>query len=112
MKDYFDKDWKGDVRVLDTWMDSSISELYMLKYKSDEDFFKRAIGKSKAAGKEIVRTWLYYTILRGYLETGKPCFEDAWIHQHILDGSGRKMSKSVGNVIDPQEILRDDGAEP
>jgi valyl-tRNA synthetase len=58
-----------------------------------------------------VRTWLYYTLLRGYLETKKPAFEEVWIHQHIVDEKGRKMSKSVGNIIDPQELLREFGAE-
>jgi len=45
------------------------------------------------------------------LETGKPCFNDVWIHQHILDSKGKKMSKSLGNVIDPQDILKEEGAE-
>ncbi len=111
-KEFKDLKWAGETRVFDTWMDSSISELVMLKYKQDDEFFKRAYPASlRPQGKEIVRTWLYYTILRGFLETKKPCFEDVWIHQHILDGNGRKMSKSLGNVIDPQEILRDFGAE-
>jgi len=104
--------WVGEIRVFDTWMDSSISELYILKYKKDSDFFKKAFPASlRPQGKEIVRTWLYYTILRGYLETKKACFKDVWIHQHILDGNGRKMSKSLGNVINPQEILSNYGAE-
>jgi valyl-tRNA synthetase len=110
--DYPKKKWTGEERVLDTWFDSSISELNMLKYKSDDEFFKRAYPATlRPQGKEIVRTWLYYTILRGFLETGKPCFTDTWIHQHILDGKGRKMSKSAGNVIDPQVIIKEDGAE-
>ena len=104
--------WKGDERVLDTWFDSSISELVILKYGDDESFFKRAYPATlRPQGKEIVRTWLYYTLLRGYLETGKPCFKDVWIHNHIVDAFGRKMSKSLGNVINPQELLRDYGAE-
>jgi len=104
--------WIGETRVLDTWFDSSISELNMLKYKSDDTFFEKSYPATlRPQGKEIVRTWLYYTILRGFLETGKPCFKDVWIHQHILDGNGRKMSKSLGNVIDPQQILKEDGAE-
>jgi valyl-tRNA synthetase len=107
-----DKKWVGEIRVFDTWFDSSISELNMLKYQIDDEFFKKAYPATlRPQGKEIVRTWLYYTILRGYLETGKACFKDAWIHQHILDASGRKMSKSLGNVIDPQDILKDEGAE-
>ena len=108
----FSLKWKGEERVFDTWMDSSISELFILKYNIDSDFFKKSYPATlRPQGKEIVRTWLYYTILRGYLETGKPCFKDVWIHQHILDEKGRKMSKSEGNIIDPQEILRDYGAE-
>ncbi len=108
----FDEKWVGETRVLDTWMDSSISELNIIKYKSDSDFFKKAFPISlRPQGKEIVRTWLYYTLLRGYLETKKPCFKDVWIHQHILDEKGGKMSKSKGNVIDPVDILNEEGAE-
>lgn len=111
-KDFKNKNWIGETRVLDTWFDSSISELYILKYKEDDIFFKKAFPASlRPQGKEIVRTWLYYTILRGYIETKKACFEDVWIHQHITDEKGRKMSKSLGNVIDPKEILKDFGAE-
>jgi valyl-tRNA synthetase len=108
----FNLNWKGDDRVLDTWMDSSISEMYIIKYKSDDEFFKRAYPVTlRPQGKEIVRTWLYYTLLRGYLETGELCFKDVWVHQHVLDEKGRKMSKSAGNIIDPQELLRNFGAE-
>lgn len=112
VKDFPSNKWKGEERVLDTWFDSSISELNMLQYHKDDEFFKKAYPASlRPQGKEIVRTWLYYTVLRGFLETGKACFTDTWIHQHILDEKGRKMSKSVGNIIDPQEILKEDGAE-
>jgi len=112
IKDFPDKKFKPEQRILDTWMDSSISDLYILKYKSNNDFFKKAFPSTlRPQGKEIVRTWLYYTILRGYLETGKLCFKDTWIHQHILDAKSRKMSKSDGNIIDPQELLKEYGAE-
>jgi valyl-tRNA synthetase len=112
LKNYKDKTWKGETRVFDTWMDSSISELNILKYKSDDDFFKKSYPASlRPQGKEIVRTWLYYTLLRGHLETGKSCFKDIWIHQHITDNKGRKMSKSLGNVINPQKLLKEYGGE-
>jgi len=112
IKDFKGVKWVGEERVFDTWMDSSISELYILRYKINDYFFKKAYPATlRPQGKEIVRTWLYYTLLRGYLETGKPCFRDVWIHQHILDEKGRKMSKSLGNVIDPQQILKECGAE-
>ena len=84
-------EWKGDERVLDTWFDSSISELYLLQYEKNPGFFKKAYPASlRPQGKEIVRTWLYYTLLRGYLETEKPAFKDVWIHQHVLDSKGKK----------------------
>ncbi len=112
VKDFPNLKWKGETRVLDTWMDSSISELVILKYKSDNNFFKKAYPCSlRPQGKEIIRTWLYYTLLRGYLETKKACFKDVWINQHIVDKNGYKMSKSKGNVIDPQKLLKIYGAE-
>ena len=104
---------EGDARVFDTWFDSSISPLYILKYERDEEFFSKNNRCSlRPQGKEIVRTWLYYTVFKCYLLTEKPIFKDVWIHQHILDEKGAKMSKSSGNVIDPQEILKRYGAEP
>jgi valyl-tRNA synthetase len=112
IKNFSDLDWKGETKVMDTWMDSSISELAMLKYKTDDKFFKKAYPASlRPQGKEIIRTWLYYTMLRGYLETGKLCFDDAWINQHIVDAKGYKMSKSKGNVIDPLMLLEKYGGE-
>jgi len=112
VRDFKNSKWRGEERVFDTWMDSSISELVLLKYKQNEEFFKKAYPCSlRPQGKEIVRTWLYYTLLRGYLETGKSCFEDVWVHQHITDGKGFKMSKSKGNIIDPQKLLKHYGAE-
>lgn len=106
------KEFEGETRVFDTWFDSSISPLYILKYSRDEEFFKNNSTCSlRPQGKEIIRTWLYYTLLKDYLLTGKCIFDDVWIHYHILDESGKKMSKSIGNVIDPKVILDKYGAE-
>lgn len=112
VKDISVDHWHGETRILDTWFDSSISELVILKYKKDASFFNKSYPASlRPQGKEIVRTWLYYTVLRGYLETKEAPFSDVWIHQHITDETGRKMSKSLGNVIDPQKIIVKHGAE-
>jgi len=105
-------DWRGEERVFDTWFDSSISPLYVLKYSRNEKFFKKAKPCTlRPQGKEIVRTWLYYTVLKCYLLTNELIFKDAWVHYHILDSKGNKMSKSVGNIIDPQEVLKKFGGE-
>jgi valyl-tRNA synthetase len=106
-------DFEGEERVLDTWFDSSISPLYILGYERKPDFFKKHEKCSlRPQGKEIVRTWLYYTLLKDYLLTGKIIFEDAWIHHHILDEKGYKMAKSKGNGIDPHDVLKRFGAGP
>ncbi len=113
VKDFQNEKWIGEERVFDTWMDSSISELVLLKYKEDDTFFKKAYPATlRPQGKEIVRTWLYYTLLRGYLIDSKtPPFENVWVHQHIVDAKGFKMSKSKGNIINPQDLLKKYGAE-
>ncbi len=106
------KEFRGEDRVFDTWFDSSISPLYILQFVENPEFFKRAFPATlRPQGKEIVRTWLYYTLLRCYQLTGKPVFDDVWIHYHILDGQGRKMSKSLGNVVDPAMLIDKFGAE-
>lgn len=105
--------FKAEERVFDTWFDSSISPLYILKYSRDEEFFKKNSPCSlRPQGKEIIRTWLYYTLLKDYLLTGECIFRDVWINYHILDEQGKKMSKSTGNIIDPRDILDKFGAEP
>jgi valyl-tRNA synthetase len=106
-------DIKGDERVFDTWFDSSSSPLYILKWLRHPDLFQKYQPCSlRPQGKEIVRTWLYYTLLKSYLLTGKIILKDTWINYHIVDETGRKMSKRLGNVIDPHEILERYGAEP
>lgn len=106
-------DFRGETRVFDTWFDSSITPLYILKYSRDDGFFKKnAPCTLRPQGKEIIRTWLYYTVLKDYLLTNKLIFRDAWINYHIVDNKGRKMSKSLGNVIDPKDVLDKFGAEP
>lgn len=104
---------QGDERVFDTWFDSSSSPLYILKWLDyPAQFGKYAPCSLRPQGKEIVRTWLHYTLLKSWLLTGRTIFRDVWINHHIVDGHGKKMSKRLGNVIDPHEVLERYGAEP
>ena len=106
-------DFEGDKRVLDTWFDSSNSPLYILKYGINGKFFLKNVPCTlRPQGREIIRTWLYYTLLKDYLLTGKLIFRDVWINYYVVDEKGKKMSKSKGNVVEPQEILDKHGAEP
>jgi valyl-tRNA synthetase len=106
-------EFRGEERVFDTWFDSSISPLWILGYERHPDFFaKHRPCTLRPQGKEIIRTWLYYTVLKDYLLTNELIFRDVWINYHIVDESGGKMSKSRGNVIDPKDVLDRFGAEP
>jgi len=70
----------GEERTFDTWMDSSISPLFITKFKKDEEFFKRTYPTAvRPQAKDIVRTWLYYTLLRCENLTGKKPWSEAWI---------------------------------
>jgi valyl-tRNA synthetase len=102
----------GEERTFDTWMDSSVSPLFISKYKKDEDFFKKTYPSTlRPQAKDIVRTWLYYTILRCEQLTGKAPWSEAWIMGYGLDEKGMKMSKSKGNVVDPLPVIQKFGAD-
>jgi len=105
-------EFRGEERTFDTWFDSATSEVYVLSYLWDREFFERSFPCTlRPQGKEIVRNWLYFTLLKSYLLLGREPFRDVWIHMHVVDEGGRKMSKSLGNVVDPQEALNRFGAE-
>jgi len=105
-------EFRGETRVFDTWFDSSNSPLYILQYGKDDAWFKKNTPCSlRPQGKDIVRTWLYYTLLKCYHLTGKAIFADAYIHHHIVDEKGIKMSKSVGNIVNPIDIITKYGGE-
>jgi valyl-tRNA synthetase len=96
----------GEGKVFDTWMDSSNSNLYVSGYISDPELFKRAFPTSiRPQGKEIVRTWLYYTLLKSALLLDQPAFQNIWVDGLGMDPWGRKMSKSLGNGIDADSVL-------
>ena len=102
----------GETRTFDTWMDSSLSPLFITKYRKNKKFHSLTYPATiRVQGKEIVRTWLYYTLLKCYQLTGKAPFEHAWIGGLGQDVQGRKMSKSLGNFVDPEPILQKFGAD-
>ena len=106
------KDFIGRSENFDTWMDSSVSALYVTRYERDPSFIAKTYPASiRPQGKDIIRTWLHYSILRCTQLTGKVPWHDVWITGWGLDEKGEKMSKSKGNIIDPFAMLGRYGAE-
>lgn len=106
------KEFVGEERTFDTWMDSSVSPLFISKYSTDDDFFNKTYPATlRPQAKDIVRTWLYYTILRCYQLTDRSPWSEAWIMGYGLDEKGLKMSKSKGNVVDPLPVIQKFGAD-
>ncbi|MCH7648498.1 MAG: valine--tRNA ligase, partial [Thaumarchaeota archaeon] len=102
----------GEERTFDTWMDSSISPLFVSKFNIDNEFFNKVYPATiRPQAKDIVRTWLYYTLLRCEQLTGKKPWSEAWIMGYGLDEKGMKMSKSKGNAIDPLPLIEKLGAD-
>jgi valyl-tRNA synthetase len=102
----------GETRILDTWMDSGVSPLYNSKYDSNDRFHKRTYPATiRPQGKDIVRTWLHYTLLRCYQLTKTRPFDHVWITGMGMDEKGERMSKSKGNVVDPKPVLDKYGAD-
>jgi len=102
----------GETRTFDTWMDSSLSPLFITKFIKDRRFHQLTYPVTvRTQGKDIVRTWLYYTLLKCYLLTGRSPFKHAWIGGLGLDASGRAMRKSLGNFLDPEPLLEKYGAD-
>jgi len=106
------KEFVGEERTFDTWMDSSVSPLFVTKFNRDEEFFKKTYPTGiRPQAKDIVRTWLYYTLLRCEKLTGQKPWSEAWIMGYGLDEKGMKMSKSKGNALDPLPVIQKSGAD-
>jgi valyl-tRNA synthetase len=104
--------FEGEERIFDTWMDSSISPLYITKFNKNDNFYKKTYPTTiRPQGKDIIRTWLYYTMLRCLYITEQLPWKNAWIMGYGVDDKGEKMSKSKGNVIDPLPIIKKYGAD-
>lgn len=103
-------DFLPEVDVLDTWMDSSITPLVIAGWPSAEyrDLFPSSIRQQ---GHDIIRTWAFYTILRSLALTGEAPFKSVVVNGMVFGEDGHKMSKSRGNVIKPEEVVEEYGAD-
>ncbi|MDV0447128.1 Valine--tRNA ligase [Methanosarcinaceae archaeon Ag5] len=99
----------GETDVLDTWMDSSLTALHVSGWDSEHEL--RLPTQLRPQGHDIIRTWAFYTILRAKaLENNIP-WESIMINGMVLGPDGHKMSKSLGNVISPEDVLVEHSAD-
>ena len=96
--------------VLDTWMDSSISPLNVAGWP-DPSFTDNFPTNLRPQGHDIIRTWAFYTILRSLALVGDKPFEEIVINGMVFGEDGYKMSKSRGNVIGPEDVMAEYGAD-
>ncbi len=102
----------GDPDVMDTWATSSLSPQIAGRREDDPDLFSRVFPMDlRPQAHEIIRTWLFSTIVRTELEFGCLPWTDTAISGWVLDPERKKMSKSRGNVVTPLPLLESHGAD-
>lgn len=102
----------GDPDIMDTWATSSLTPQIAGGWERDEDLFERVFPMDlRPQGHDIIRTWLFSTVVRAHLENDSLPFKNAAISGWILDPDRKKMSKSKGNVVTPIDLLIDFGSD-
>ena len=102
----------GDPDVMDTWATSSLSPQIVAGWEEDPDLFGRLFPMDlRPQAHEIIRTWLFYTVLKSHLEHDCLPWTDAAISGFVLDPDRKKMSKSKGNAVTPIEMFEQHSAD-
>ncbi len=102
----------GDPDVMDTWATSSLTPQIAGHAGEDEELFAKVFPMDmRPQAHDIIRTWLFTTILRSHLDEHALPWREAAISGWVLDPDRKKMSKSKGNVVTPMHLLQEHGAD-
>ena len=106
------EDWVQDKDVLDTWFSSALWPFSTLGWPEETEDFKRFYPNNVlVTGYDIIPFWVNRMTFQGLHFTKKRPFKDCLIHGLIRDKEGRKMSKSLGNGVDPMDVIEKYGAD-
>ena len=99
--------------VLDVWFDSGCMPYAQFHYpfENKELFESQFPADFIAEGLDQTRGWFYVLLVISTIISGKSCFKNVVVNDMVLDGQGKKMSKSTGNIIDPIEVIKEYGAD-
>jgi valyl-tRNA synthetase len=105
------KTYRRDPDVFDTWFSSSSWPYATLGYPDNEDYKRFYPTSLMETGGEILYPWVSRMVMLGLYVTGKIPFEEVYIHGYIMAEDGSKMSKSLGNVVDPIPVIEKYGSD-
>lgn len=105
------KFYKRDPDVFDTWFSSSSWPYATLGYPDGEDFRDFYPLSLMETGGEILYPWVSRMIMLGLYVTGNIPFKEVYIHGYVMAEDGSKMSKSIGNVVDPLPVIEEYGSD-
>ncbi|MFG1286792.1 isoleucine--tRNA ligase [Xanthobacter versatilis] len=106
--------WEMVRDVLDVWFDSGSTHAFTLEVRPDLKASRRPEGNDRVMyleGSDQHRGWFHSSLLESCGTRGRPPYDVVLTHGFVLDEDGRKMSKSLGNVTSPQDVIKQSGAD-